>query len=298
MGLFDKKYCDFCGGGIGLLGNRKLADGNMCKDCASKISPWVNDRRQWSVAEMQQHLVYRDTNYQNLQYFQITRVIGNTMKLYIDCNSAQWFLTRHDNFRTVNPDLFFFNQVTGCQIEIKDNCREVFYVAPDGTREPFYPPEYDYDYDFYLNVYVNSPFVQEISFKINDSHIENIGDYEYILTKSIADNMKFVFDQMASGAPQIQIPNDYCPDAATIEALRRERMLREERRREMMRLGPRHAAPPPPPRPMAPPPPPPRRPAAPPPPPPRPTGPAPRPNRPAGGPGGRPTGGRPTGPRA
>ena len=30
MGLFEKKYCDICGEKIGLLGNRKLEDGNMC----------------------------------------------------------------------------------------------------------------------------------------------------------------------------------------------------------------------------------------------------------------------------
>ena len=49
MGLFDKlfakKICDICGGEIGLLGNRKLEDGNMCKDCASKLSPFFSERR-------------------------------------------------------------------------------------------------------------------------------------------------------------------------------------------------------------------------------------------------------------
>ena len=34
MGFFDKKYCDICGEKIGLLGNRKLEDGNLCKECA------------------------------------------------------------------------------------------------------------------------------------------------------------------------------------------------------------------------------------------------------------------------
>ena len=29
MGLFDKKICDICGEKIGLLGNRKLDDGNL-----------------------------------------------------------------------------------------------------------------------------------------------------------------------------------------------------------------------------------------------------------------------------
>lgn len=37
MGFFDKKYCDVCGEKIGLLGNRKLEDGNLCKNCAAKL---------------------------------------------------------------------------------------------------------------------------------------------------------------------------------------------------------------------------------------------------------------------
>ena len=45
MGLFDKKNCDICGEKIGLLGNRKLDDGNLCKNCASKLSPWFEERR-------------------------------------------------------------------------------------------------------------------------------------------------------------------------------------------------------------------------------------------------------------
>ena len=44
MGLFDKKYCDICGEKIGLLGNRKLEDGNLCKNCAAKLSPFFSER--------------------------------------------------------------------------------------------------------------------------------------------------------------------------------------------------------------------------------------------------------------
>ena len=49
MGLFDKKYCDICGEKIGLLGNRKLENGNLCKNCAQKLSPWFSDRRNSTV---------------------------------------------------------------------------------------------------------------------------------------------------------------------------------------------------------------------------------------------------------
>jgi formylmethanofuran dehydrogenase subunit E len=35
--MFEKKNCDVCGEEIKLLGNRKLEDGNLCKNCANKL---------------------------------------------------------------------------------------------------------------------------------------------------------------------------------------------------------------------------------------------------------------------
>ena len=40
MSFFNKKYCDICNEKIGVLGNKKLDDGNMCKNCAKKLSPY------------------------------------------------------------------------------------------------------------------------------------------------------------------------------------------------------------------------------------------------------------------
>lgn len=60
MGFFDKKYCDVCGEKIGLLGNRKLEDGNLCKDCAAKLSPfslrenllrWKRSNSSWLIVK-------------------------------------------------------------------------------------------------------------------------------------------------------------------------------------------------------------------------------------------------------
>jgi len=62
MGLFDKKYCDICGEKIGLLGNRKLENGNLCKNCAKKLSPWFSDRRNSTVEEIRAQLTYREEN--------------------------------------------------------------------------------------------------------------------------------------------------------------------------------------------------------------------------------------------
>ena len=73
MGLFDKKYCDICGEKIGLLGNCKLDDGNLCKECAQKLSPWFEERRHSTVEEIKRQLAYREQNKELVQKFNVTR---------------------------------------------------------------------------------------------------------------------------------------------------------------------------------------------------------------------------------
>lgn len=69
MGLFDKKYCDICGEKIGFLGNRKLEDGNLCKECAGKLSPFFSDRRRSTVEDIKRQLAYRAENEKKLTDF-------------------------------------------------------------------------------------------------------------------------------------------------------------------------------------------------------------------------------------
>ena len=83
MGLFDKKQCSICGNDIGLLGNRKLSDGNLCKNCAAKLSPWFSDRRSSTVEQIRQQLAYREQNERNLASFNPTRVIDGMEYLLI-----------------------------------------------------------------------------------------------------------------------------------------------------------------------------------------------------------------------
>ena len=77
MGLFDKKYCSICGEKIGLFGNRKLDDGNLCKNCAAKLSPWFSERRSSTVEQIRQQLEYREANKEAVAAFHTTRVLGD-----------------------------------------------------------------------------------------------------------------------------------------------------------------------------------------------------------------------------
>jgi hypothetical protein len=114
MGLFDKKYCDICGEKIGLLGNRKLDDGNMCKDCAAKLSPFTTDRRKTTVAELTEHLAYREANMDEVAKFNVTRTFGDSTKIMFDEDNRKFIVSSSSRWRNENPDVIEFSQVTGC----------------------------------------------------------------------------------------------------------------------------------------------------------------------------------------
>ena len=85
MGLFDKKNCDICGDKIGLLGNRKLDDGNLCKNCAAKLSPWFEERRHSTVEEIKRQLDYREENKNAVRNFHTTREFsGDRYHVFLD----------------------------------------------------------------------------------------------------------------------------------------------------------------------------------------------------------------------
>ena len=105
--LFDKKECDICGGEIGLLGNKKLEDGNMCKNCARKLSPWFEDRKSSTVAQINEQLAYREANKGAVASFNTSRILGEHYKVYID-DAAGKFMVVEDNIQEENPDVIDF----------------------------------------------------------------------------------------------------------------------------------------------------------------------------------------------
>ena len=119
-GLFEKKECAICGGEIGLLGNRKLEDGNMCKSCAAKLSPWFSDRRNSTVAEINEQLAYREANKEKVAAFRTTRSLGEGTKVLLDEDNGVFMVTSARNLEEANPDVMAFSDVTGCDWDVSD----------------------------------------------------------------------------------------------------------------------------------------------------------------------------------
>ena len=140
--IFDKKECSICGGEIGLLGNRKLEDGNCCKECAKKLSPWFEERRHSTVEDIQKQLDYREANKKKVAAFQITREFASdSYHVYIDDTKGQFAIATGFN-QEINPDIVDLSQVTSCRLMVDQNRKEEQYRNNEGQMVDYNPPRY------------------------------------------------------------------------------------------------------------------------------------------------------------
>ncbi len=172
MGLFDKKYCDICGEKIGFLGNKKLEDGNLCKNCAAKLSPWFSERRQSTVEEIKQQLDYREENKAAVVAFHVTRSLGDGTKVLIDDDACKFMVTGARNLADANPDVMDFADVTGCRIDVDESRTELKQKDKEGNDVSYNPPRYKYSYNFNVIINVNNPYFNEIRFRLNGKNVE------------------------------------------------------------------------------------------------------------------------------
>ena len=172
MALFEKKFCDFCGRKIGLLGNKKLEDGNMCKECALKLSPWFSERRHSTKADIQGQLDYREANKAAVAAFHTTRSIGRFYKLLIDEDAGKFMVTASGNLEAANPDVLDYSQVTGCDLDIRESRNELRHADKDGKQVSYVPPRYEYSYNYYVTIRVNHPYFDEISYSLSNGYVK------------------------------------------------------------------------------------------------------------------------------
>lgn len=167
MGLFDKKSCDICGDKIGLLGNRKLDDGNLCKKCAGKLSPWFEERRHSTVEDIKRQLAYREENQNAVRNFRVTREFSaDRYHVFIDDNKGM-FAVAFNMSEQDNPDIVPLSAITSCRMEIEEEREEEEYTDQDGNSRSYVPPRYNYSYDYKIKLGVNTPWFDDMDFKLN-----------------------------------------------------------------------------------------------------------------------------------
>ena len=172
MALFSKKNCDVCGGKIGLLGNRKLDDGNLCKNCAKKLSPFFSERRRSTVNDIKDQLDYREENEGAVAAFNVTRTLGIGTKVMLDEDAQKFIVASGRRWQESNPDVLDYSMVTGVHLKVDERQEELKQKGPDGKEISYSPPRHVYHFDFWMTINVNHPYFNEIKFRINDSSIK------------------------------------------------------------------------------------------------------------------------------
>ena len=171
--MFEKKECDVCGGEIGMLGNRKLEDGNLCKECAKKLSPWFEERRRSTVEDIKKQLAYREANKEKVQAFQVTREFaGDSYHVYVDDTKRQFTVTTRFSVEN-NPDIVDLSQVSSCRLHIEQNRTEEQYRDSEGNMQDYNPPRYKYSYDYSIKLGINSPWFDDMDFRLNSFSVKD-----------------------------------------------------------------------------------------------------------------------------
>ena len=170
--MFEKKACAICGGEIGLLGNRKLEDGNMCKNCAKLLSPWFSDRRSSTVEQIREQLACREANKAKVAAFHTTRTLGGQTKVLLDEDAGVFMVTSERDLAAANPDVLAFSDVTGCNLDINESRTEMMREDREGKQVSYNPPRYIYSYNFTIIIHVRNPYFDEIRFKLNTFSVD------------------------------------------------------------------------------------------------------------------------------
>ncbi|MGI6579615.1 MAG: DUF4428 domain-containing protein [Saccharofermentanales bacterium] len=177
--LFKSKNCDVCGEKIKLLGNRKLEDGNICSNCAKKLSPFFSERRRSTLAEINEQLRYRAENEQQLNSFTPSRIFGNNTKIMIDETGRKFIVTGRKNWQEYNPDLISLDQITYCNIKVDEDKREIYRENKEGKRVSYEPRRYEYKYAFWVEMGIQSPWFDEIRFELSEIRPQNRHDRSF-----------------------------------------------------------------------------------------------------------------------
>ena len=175
MGLFGKKYCDICGAEIGLLGNRKLENGNCCKTCAAKLSPWFDGRKHATVDQIKSQLEYRESNKKNVAKFEKTYEVPTDKYRFLFNSHLNTFMitsAKDSDLLEANPDVLTLAMIRTVSYDVPETKTEILKETKDFNgdikRVSYSPKRYNYGYDFTINIKLDHPYFDEIEFKLND----------------------------------------------------------------------------------------------------------------------------------
>lgn len=171
--VFEKKICNVCGAPIDYFQNKKLQNGNCCKKCLSELSPWFSNLKASTVENIRYQLYCRKQNYEKLNAFNPTKVMGTEYKVLVDETKREFAVAKNGNYLQCKADIINCSDINRCTVDIIEHKKEVEYIDSNGEIHSFVPPYFAYSYDLFVEIGVTISYINVIRFKINPSPIDN-----------------------------------------------------------------------------------------------------------------------------
>ena len=164
MADFDKKHCHVCGKKVGFFTREDIEDGVICDSCAEKLSPLGQSPEVMNVEEVVNQLKYREKNRERVRRFHPNfkyDTNARQMRVLIDEADETFMITdrEDDEFRLFYPDVIDLADIEKCEFTYHTD--DVYGYFGDDSP-------YIYEYDFYLEIFLNHPYLDEIKLPLNN----------------------------------------------------------------------------------------------------------------------------------
>lgn len=119
-----------------------------------------------------------------------------------------------------------YSQLTGSHLDIDEGRRELRRTDKDGKQVSYYPPRYEYSYNFDFTITVDTPYFDEMSFRLNPRPIilESEAPSVFSLVRSIDPSYNIEYrryiqlaDEMRAAVDQARAVSHAAPTANRVQ---------------------------------------------------------------------------------
>ncbi len=135
----------------------------MCQEALS----FFRVGKQSAVEDIQRQLQYREENEQALSQFVPTRIFGKRNRVLVDERSGKFIVTYQQDWKKGNPDIIELAQITYVNVDVEEDKDEIMCEGGDGKAESYNSPRYEYEYTFWVEIGIRSPWFESIRFPYN-----------------------------------------------------------------------------------------------------------------------------------
>lgn len=186
MGLFSKKECSICGEKIGMLSGMKLKDGDLCKECKKKLSPFFLDGKDSTVEEIKNQIAAREENYKQLDNLEINKIYGEFGVILIDEKNKKFVAVADtsdslfgsqkevkgiEDIKDKNPDIIDFKDIEDVEIKVMVTSREEKQTI-DGQQVSYDPPHFTYMIGYDIIIKLKHPYLRLMRISIKNGTVQ------------------------------------------------------------------------------------------------------------------------------